>query len=66
MGTNYHWRDQPCGHCGHYEEIHVGKSSGGWSFGFRACPHRLWREEHPDWGYDPASPFGFPVMSRAD
>lgn len=66
MSTNFYWRDKPCGHCGRYEEIHVGKSSGGWSFGFRAWPHRLMNEEYPDWGHDPWSPFGFPVVSRAD
>ena len=35
MGTNYYWTEKPpCGHCGrHFEEVHVGKSSGGWAFG---------------------------------
>lgn len=66
MGTNFYWRDSPCGTCGRYEEIHVGKRSAGWSFGFRAYPHRLMNAEHPDWGYDPESPFGFPVLSRVD
>lgn len=70
MGTNYFWRDQPCGTCGRYDEVHVGKSSAGWSFMFRAHPHALMRDqqgdEQPEWGYDRESPFGFPVMSRAD
>lgn len=66
MGTNYYWRDQPCAHCHRYEEIHVGKNSGGWTFGFRAWPHRLLDEEHPEWGHAETSPVGFAVFSRAD
>ena len=43
MGTNYYIRTQPsCGgkcdqHC-HGETIHLGKSSVGWAFSFRAYP----------------------------
>lgn len=66
MGTNYTWTFGACGHCGRSDEMHVGKSSAGWSFSFRAWPHRLWSEDHPEDGYDPASPVGFPVLSRAD
>ena len=66
MGTNFYWRDNPCQHCERYEEIHVGKRSAGWSFGFRAWPHRPMSPAHPEWGFDPQSPFGFPVESRAD
>lgn len=66
MGTNLVWRDRPCDSCGRHDEVHVGKRSAGWSFGFRAWPHRLFNAEHPDWGYDPQSPFGFPAESRAD
>lgn len=66
MGTNYYWHDSPCDSCGRHETIHVGKSSGGWSLLFRAWPHELVDSEFPDWGYDPSSPFGFPVVSRAD
>lgn len=66
MGTNYYWRDRPCEHCGRHDEIHVGKSSAGWSLVFRAWPHRLDDPEHPEWGHDPSSPFGLPVVSRAD
>jgi hypothetical protein len=51
MGTNYYWRDSPCGHCNRFEEIHVGKRSAGWSFGFR--------------GYRSESPVGFAVASRS-
>lgn len=58
MGTNFYWRETPCGSCGRADELHVGKSSGGWSFGFQAYRH------DPDDGA--ISPVGFPVVSRAD
>lgn len=32
MGTNYYWREEPCGSCGRADEMHVGKSSVGWVF----------------------------------
>lgn len=39
MGTNYYLRHEPCEHCGRSdEEIHLGKSSLGWTFSFRAYP----------------------------
>lgn len=66
MGTNYYWHDKPCGSCGRFEVMHVGKSSAGWSFAFRGYRHELMNAEFPEWGYDPSSPFGFPVVSRAD
>jgi len=62
MGTNYYWRDRPCGSCGRYTEIHVCKSMRTW----RAYNHVLISEDHPDWGYHPESPVGFPVLSLAD
>jgi hypothetical protein len=62
MGTNYYWHDRPCEHCGRYEDIHVGKSQHTW----RAYFHALLDDEHPDWGYQDESPFGFPVLSLAD
>jgi hypothetical protein len=68
VGTNYYWREtcaNACEHCG-LEPFHVGKSSAGWSFGFRAYRHELMSPENPDWGYGHESPFGFPVRSRAD
>ena len=34
MGTNYYHRTAPCRTCGHNEEIHIGKSSAGWTFSF--------------------------------
>ncbi|GIM89701.1 hypothetical protein [Paractinoplanes toevensis] len=58
MGTNYYLREHPCGSCGRSDELHVGKSSGGWSFGFRGYRH------DPD--DDRYSPTGYPVLSRDD
>lgn len=62
MGTNYYWRDQPCGSCGRYTEVHVCKSMSTW----RAYRHALLDEKHPDWGYRDESPVGFAVVSLAD
>lgn len=62
MGTNYYWRDRICVPCGRYDEIHVCKSGSI----FRAYQHVLLDVEHPDWGYSEQSPFGEPVLSRAD
>jgi hypothetical protein len=37
MGTNYYLMTDVCPHCGRSEEkVHIGKSSAGWSFSFRA------------------------------
>jgi len=36
MGTNYYARYNECKHCKRYDEIHIGKSSAGWKFGFFA------------------------------
>lgn len=66
MGTNYYLRINNCEPCGRYDQIHVGKSSAGWSFGFRGHLHKLMNDQHPDWGYDHQSPFGYPITSRAD
>ncbi|MCR9093422.1 MAG: hypothetical protein NXI30_04340 [bacterium] len=56
MGTNYYWRpksEEPCETCGHVEfqdDLHIGKSSGGWCFSLHVIPeeeiHNLddWRE----------------------
>lgn len=62
MGTNFYYRIRNCASCGRYEDIHVGKRSGTW----RAYPHKLMDEAHPDWGYEIESPFGFEVRSRED
>jgi len=34
MGTNYYLRKNICPCCSRYDEIHIGKSSAGWSFSF--------------------------------
>lgn len=36
MGTNYYYRYNTCNCCQRYEELHIGKSSGGWTFSFHA------------------------------
>lgn len=43
MGTNYYAKIKPCDHCGvSKEELHIGKSSGGWKFLFAPYPeHNL-------------------------
>jgi hypothetical protein len=39
MGTNYYLRFQECEHCGHTpQEVHLGKSSLGWTFGLHIIP----------------------------
>lgn len=35
MGTNYYARENECKHCNRYDDIHLGKSSGGWHFTFQ-------------------------------
>lgn len=49
MGTNYYWNDgaPACPTCGHEraQEIHIGKSSGGWTFSFHGTDEiRSWRD----------------------
>lgn len=39
MGTNYFYVN-PCHHCGHAEEVHIGKSSGGWCFALQYLPEK--------------------------
>lgn len=34
MGTNYYLRYNICNCCNRYDELHIGKSSGGWQFLF--------------------------------
>ena len=36
MGTNYYARFNICECCGRLDELHLGKSSAGWAFSFRA------------------------------
>ena len=62
MGTNYYWRDRPCGSCGRYTEVHICKSMHTW----RAYRHAFMSEQHPEWGYHPESPVGFAVVSLSD
>jgi len=57
MGTNYYFHEQPdCECCGRpFEEIHIGKSSGGWCFSLHVIPEmgintladweKLWTKE---------------------
>ena len=43
MGTNYYLSSSDrCTHCGHDagEELHIGKSSGGWCFSLHVIPNR--------------------------
>ncbi|MEL6493567.1 MAG: hypothetical protein AAFQ41_00405 [Cyanobacteria bacterium J06623_7] len=35
MGTNYYLRFNTCPNCDRANELHIGKSSGGWRFSFR-------------------------------
>lgn len=42
MGTNYYLHEDICPHCGRCErKLHVGKSSGGWTFSFRGYPYEF-------------------------
>lgn len=42
MGTNYYTEtpacEVACEHCSEKRELHIGKSSGGWKFGFQGHP----------------------------
>lgn len=58
MGTNFYLRERPCQSCGRSDDIHVGKRSAGWSFGFRGYRH------DPDDSV--FSALGESVLSRAD
>lgn len=40
MGTNYYAHLDACPTCGKGEEMHIGKSSGGWRFMFHIYPER--------------------------
>jgi hypothetical protein len=53
MSTNYYAEDEAtCNNPAHTETLHIGKSSGGWKFGFHGIPDheppltswRAWRE----------------------
>ena len=53
MGTNYYVRpgecENPCAHCRAPETIHLGKSSAGWTFSFRAYPDPASSPEGVTW-----------------
>lgn len=36
MSTNYEYRYNECSSCARFDDLHIGKSSGGWSFIFAA------------------------------
>ncbi len=40
MGTNYYLRKSKCKECGNEEEIHIGKSSFGWTFALHIYPEK--------------------------
>ena len=52
MGTKYYWLSDEgrCEHCGRSdsEELHIGKSSGGWCFALHVIPE-LGINDLPDW-----------------
>lgn len=56
MGTNYYHRTNICDHCDRYDVHHIGKSSGGWTFGFHG-------EREPD---PEINPLGGVVASLKD
>ena len=61
MSTNFYWNDHPCGTCGRYDAVHVGKRSMGWSFNFHALIGKsLLNDDKSD------TIFGFDVISRRD
>lgn len=51
MGRNFYIREYECGKCGRYEEVHLGKSSGGWEFAFQYNGGRYYKniEELREW-----------------
>lgn len=46
MGTNYYHRTNVCEHCGRGDDdVHIGKSSGGWTFSFHGTAEiRSWED----------------------
>ena len=54
MGTNYYAYRNACEHCGRGDdELHIGKSSGGWTFSFQAYKQfETWDEKEPIDNYD--------------
>ena len=46
MGTNYYARTKICKCCNRFDEVHIGKSSGGWTFSFQATEQI---KSYPQW-----------------
>jgi len=40
MGTNFYMMTDSCECCGHYDIIHIGKSSAGWCFALKVYPDK--------------------------
>lgn len=51
MGVNFYTKENDCRKCGRYDEIHLGKSSGGWQFSFNYNGGRFYKnvEEMKKW-----------------
>jgi len=47
MGTNYYARTNICEHCNRYDELHIGKSSAGWTFSFHGYKPSAFAEHVP-------------------
>jgi len=49
MGTNYYARYNICEFCGRYDELHIGKSSAGWTFIFQAQEDEITIKSYKEW-----------------
>lgn len=49
MGTNYYARYDICECCGRYDELHIGKSSFGWTFTFQAHEDEVTIKSYKEW-----------------
>lgn len=49
MGTNYYVRYNICKECERYDEIHIGKSSAGWTFTFQAQEDEVTIKSYKEW-----------------
>jgi len=49
MGTNYYARYSICECCGRFDEIHIGKSSAGWTFSFQAQEDEVTIKSYKEW-----------------
>jgi len=67
MGTNYDWRYNYCKCCKRYDEIHIGKSSFGWTFSFQAFKHYdIESEKIPSYRLKENQPKYFEIKSYKD